>query len=63
MDDLVNLYCPVHHDVVLFRVPPAPVMSMFRLDKPAECRKCGKHYYEHECISEELKLLRVAYED
>ncbi|MCA9504488.1 MAG: hypothetical protein KC616_15465 [Myxococcales bacterium] len=63
MDDHVNLYCPVHHDVVLFRVPPPTSIQMFVPPKPAECPKCKKRYQQYECISEELRNVWVSDED
>jgi len=52
MPKLRILRCPVHRDVILFKIaPPDPTaMHMIVPPPPKECPKCRKSYYEHECV-------------
>lgn len=62
--DLENLYCPLHRDVVLFRVPaPGKYLHMIVPPRPAECPKCKKSYQQYECISEWMRDIEVADEN
>ena len=68
MDDLLNFYCPIDPDIVLFRVPPQtstllPNPQMMTVPSPEKCPKCGISYHKYECISEELRGIRVSNED
>jgi hypothetical protein len=45
---------PLHPDVVLFTEDPA-IIKMIIAEPPAECRKCRKLYYKHECDVREAR--------